>query len=192
MKKLTKLHTILIIVLILVLAGGAYLFSSKGQAESKQPGIQDEITQAMMRLTVANEENDLDTLKQKLAKLQARLRETSEPLFPEDAPSVKIGDVIVDTVDKYDLALLTLVTNADAGTVTIKVDEDSDGNKYSKAEYEVKVRGTIGRINSFIGEIERAEFATLTIEDMEISRIEEEAAELWEAEFTIVTLYQYE
>ncbi|MFC2022772.1 hypothetical protein ACFLTL_01235, partial [Chloroflexota bacterium] len=70
------------------------------------------------------------------------------------------------------------------------------GNKYSKAEYEVKVKGEQGRIVSLIGRIEGTEFATLTVEDIEIKFIPENTTgdvvtkAYWEGEFTIVTLYQ--
>ena len=52
MKKLTRLHTILIILLIVVLAGSAYLSFNYREAEAKQPDIQDEINQAVMRLAI--------------------------------------------------------------------------------------------------------------------------------------------
>ena len=198
MKKLTKLHAILILVLIAALAITAYLSFSYRGVEAKQPDVRDEITQALMRLKTVQEENDPGPLKLQFDELQSTIRILSqgEPLFPERPATVEIGDLIVDKVQKLNLSLLKLKPAAKAGTETIKSDADSEGNKYSKAEYEVKVKGDVGRINSFIGEIEGAGFATLTIEDMEIEFNEKEVDEAitkwWEAEFTVVTLYIYE
>jgi len=91
--------------------------------------------------------------------------------------------------------LLRLKSDDNAGTVTIKVTGDSDGNKYSKAEYEVKVKGDLGRITSLIGEIEGTDIATVTIEDMEITYEEKEEGDRtitwWEGTFTAVTMYEY-
>ncbi len=198
MKKLTRVHTILIILLIVVLAGSAYLSFNYREAEAKQPDIQDEINQAVMRLAIEKENNNPEPLKQQLDELQSVLDviSESEPLFPKKPATVEIGDLIVDSVEKLNLLLLKLSPDDEAGTVTIESDNDSEDHKYSQAEYEVKVKGDVGRINSFIGEIEGADFATLRIEDMQIELVEEEEDKVvfswWECEFTIVTLYQYE
>ena len=198
MKRLTKLHTILIILLIAVLATTAYFSNSYRTVEAKQPDIQDEIALALMRLTVAKEENDPTPLKQQLDELQSELDilNRAEPLFPMLPATVEIGDLVVDTVQKLNLLLLKLSPDDEAGTVTITCSADANGNKYSKAEYEVRVKGDLGRINSVIGEIEGAGFATLTIDDMEIEYKEkvqnETVVKWWEGEFTIVTLYQYQ
>ena len=151
-----------------------------------------------MRLELAKEEINLEPLQQQLNKLQTELGILSraEPLFPERPATVEIGDLIVDTVEKLSLTLLKLSPNSEAGTITIKSGEDSEGNNYNKAEYEVGVKGDLGRINSLIGEIERADFATLTIEDTQIEykekTVEEVTKKWWQGDFTIVTLYQYE
>jgi hypothetical protein len=179
MKKLTKLHAALIILLIAALAATAYFSFSYRGVEAKQPDIQNEINLALMRLKVVQEENDPTLLKIQLDELQSEinLMNRDEPLFPKRPPSVEIGDLIIDSVEKLQLSLLKLSPQDEAGTVTIKSDVDSEGNKYSKAEYEVKVKGGIGRINSLIGEIEAAGFATLTIENLEIEFKEEEEGE---------------
>ena len=198
MKKLTRLHTILIILLIVVLAVTVYFSFGYRGVEAKQPDIRNEITQALMRLNLVKEENNPEPLKQQLDGLRATINimTRDEPLFPERPPTVEIGDLIIDSVEKLNLMLLKLSPDDQAGTVTIKSSPDSEGNKYNKAEYKVKVKGDLGRINSFIGEVEGADFATLTIEDMEIEFKEKEVDEAitkwWEAEFTVVTLYQYE
>ncbi len=200
MKRLTKLHTVLIILVVVVLTGSVYFSFGYRGVEAKQPDIQDEISLALMRLNVAKEENNPEPLKQQLEELQSTINVLGqgEPLFPERPATVQIGDLIIDSVEKLHLTLLRLKPNDQAGTVTIKSDQDSEGNKYSKAEYDVRVEGDLGRINSFIGEIEAADFATLTIEDVQIEFHPEEKKEeriipaWWEGEFTIVTLYQYE
>ncbi len=198
MKKLTKLHTILAVLLIAVLAISAYFSFSYRGAEAKQPDIMDEINQALMRLAVAKEENNPEPLKQQLRELQSKLNMLSEgkPLFPEKPATVEVGDLIVEAAKKLELTLLRLSPNDKVGTVTIKSGESDTGNKYSKAEYAVKVKGDLGRINSLIGQIESADFATLTVEDIDVSfkqkKEEDHTFEWWEGEFTVVTLYQYE
>lgn len=204
MKKLTKLHAILILLFIGVLAVTVYFSFSYRGAEAKQPDTLDEIKLAQMRLTAAKEEKNPEPLKQELDKLQSELQSKLKilsqgaPLFPEQPATVDIGDLIIDTIEKLDLTLLKLKPNDRAGTITIKTDADSEGNKYNKAEYEVRVKGDLGRITSFIGEIEAADFATLILEDIEIEFYPEEEKEertipaWWEAQFTVVTLYQYE
>jgi hypothetical protein len=197
MKKLTKLHMVLIIVLIIVLAGSVQFSFSYRRAEAKQPDIKDEIKLAQMRLGAAKEDMNPEPLKKQLEEKQSTIKMLSgdEPLFPERPPTVEIGDLIVDSVEKINLVLLKLKPNDEAGTVTIYSDEDSTGNKYNKAEYEVTVKGDLGRINSLIGAIEAADFATLTIEDLQIeykeSEEEEHITKWWEGTFTVVTLYQY-
>ncbi len=136
--------------------------------------------------------------KQQLDELRSTLNVLGrgEPLFPEKPATVEIGDLIIDSVEKLNLVLLKLSPDDEAGTITIESAEDSEDNKYNKAEYEVRVKGDLGRINSLIGEIEAADFATLTIEDINIEykeKVEEErTVEWWEGEFTVVTIYQYE
>jgi hypothetical protein len=104
--------------------------------------------------------------------------------------------LIIDSVEKLNLVLLKLTPEDEAGTITIKSDKDSDGNQYSKAKYEVRVKGDLARINGLIGEIEGADFATLTIEDLGIEFKEEEVnertIEYWEGEFTVVTIYEHQ
>ena len=201
MKKLTRLHAILIILLVVVLAVTFYFSFSYRGVEAKQPDIRNEIAQALMRLDLVKEENNPEPLKKQLDELRAVINEMSrnEPLFPERPPTVQIGDLIVDSAEKLNLVLLKISPNDKAETVTIKSDKDSkdsQGNEYSKAEYEVKVKGDLARINSLIGEIEGADFGTLTIEDMGITYVEKEDEERtlswWEGEFTVVTLYQYD
>jgi hypothetical protein len=208
MKKLSKLHIGLIVALVAVLAVGVYFMFSYRGAEAKQPDIQQEIDMAQQRLDILRNSDDEDEpLKEQLDELkdQIRILSMGEPLFPELPATVEIGDLVVDTIHNLDptqsgaLVLLKLNSDDKAGTVIIKssTDPEDQGNKYNKAEYEVKVQGDLGRINSLIGEIEGADFATLVIEDMVIEYEEEEMdmgfiKSWWEAEFTIVTLYQYE
>ena len=195
MKKLNRIHIILIVVLLAVVAASAYFTFNRQTAEAQQPEIQNKIVEAMGQLKVAQEENDLDALKEHLKELQ-HIIDRAEPLFPEGPPSVQISSLILDSTHKLNLKLLKLTPNADAGTVTMENGSDGDeseASKYSRAEYDVEVEGYLGRINSLIGEIEGADFVTLTIEDMEISELEDEetSVEQWESQFTIVTLYQY-
>ncbi len=198
MKKLTKLHLVLIILLIFALASSVYFSSSYRGAEAKQPDLRNEITVALMRLKIVQEENDPAPLKQQLDELRSTLNMLGrdEPLFPEKPATVEIGDLIIDAVEKLNLALLKLSPDDEAGTITIESSEDSEDNKYNKAEYQVRVKGDLGRINSLIGAIEAAGFATLTIEDIDIEykeKVEEERTiKWWEGEFTVVTIYQYE
>ena len=188
-----KLQMILVAVLVIVASGASFFSFSYRQAEAKQPELKDQINVAIMQLSVAKQENNLDPLKEQLSKLQAEMKLYEKPLFLKKAPSVEVGDLVVDTADKFSLQLLKLIPNATAGTKTIKSSQDSEGNKYSVAEYDVKVQGRLGRINSLVNAIEAAEFATLTIEDMDISLLEGEgvAPDMWQGEFTIVNLYQY-
>jgi hypothetical protein len=206
MKKLSKLHIVLMISLIAVLAAGVYFMFSYQTAAAKQPDIQQEINMALMKLETVREDNQVDTLIEQLDELQDEIKTLSmdDPLFPEQPATVEIGNLIVDTIHKLaphgNLVLLKLNSDDDAGTVTIDsgISEKTEGNKYNTAEYEVKVQGDLGRINSLIGEIEGAEFATLYIEEMEIDYHPEEEQEertlpaYWEAEFKVITLYQYE
>lgn len=206
MNKLTKIHFILMAVLVAVLAAGVFFTFSYRKAEAQQPDIQDEITLALIRLETAKQENDPTDLQAQLAELQKTLNSITrdEPLFPEKPPMVEIGGLLIDTIDKLDprgtgsLELSKLKPDDDAGTVTIKSTEDAEGTKYNKAEFDITVEGDLGRIVSFIGEIEGAEFATLVVEDLEIEFQEEEEEEdyiipaYWTADFTIVTLYQYQ
>ena len=194
MKKLTRLHVILIIVLVVIVVTTAFSFFSYRAAEAKKPELQDEITLAVMQLSAAQEENDLDALRQQLKELETIINNT-EPLFPEQAPNDEVLALIVDSTHKFTLEHRKLKTEVSAGTETIKADKESEGNKYNKAEYDITVKGRLGRINSLIGAIEGADFATLTIEDIDIEFKEEpedgRTTEWWEAEFTIVNLYQY-
>jgi hypothetical protein len=205
MKKLSKIHIGLMVALIAVLAAGVYFLFSYQSVAAKQPDIQQEISMALMRLETIREENQVEMLAEQLDELQDEIHTLSmgDPLFPEQPATVEIGDLIVDTIHKLaphgNLVLLKLNSDDDAGTVTIPSgNAEIEDNKYSAAEYEIKVKGDLGRINSLIGEIEGAECATLTIEDMEIDYhpevIEEERTlpAYWEADFTVVTLYQYE
>lgn len=205
MKKLSKLHIGLMISLIAVLAAGVYFLFSYQTAVAKQPDIRQEINMALMRLEKAKEENNVDLLEEQLGELQDEINMLSmdDPLFPAQPATVEIGDLIVDTIHRLaphgSLVLLKLNSNDNAGTVTIDSgSEEVEDNKYSEAEYEVKVQGDLGRINSLIGEIEGADFATLYIEEMEIEYHPEEEQEedilpaYWEAEFTVITLYQYQ
>ena len=200
MKKLTKIHMILIALFIAVLAVGVYFSLSYRKAEAKQPDIKDEISMALMRLETLKDENNPEALKEQLDELRAKIKvlDRDEPLFPKLPATVDIGDLIVDSMERLQLDLLKLKSNDEAGVVTIDngSSEDAEGNKYSSAEYEVKVKGDVGKINSLIGEIEGAEFATLTIEDMSIDLKEKTEEELiikwWESDFTVVTLYQYQ
>lgn len=205
MKKLSKLHIGLMISLIAVLAAGVYFVFSYQTAVAKQPDIRQEINMALMRLEKAKEENNVDLLEEQLGELQDEINMLSmdDPLFPVQPATVEIGDLIVDTIHRLaphgSLVLLKLNSNDNAGTVTIDSgSEEVEDNKYSEAEYEVKVQGDLGRINSLIGEIEGADFATLYIEEMEIEYHPEEEQEedilpaYWEAEFKVITLYQYQ
>jgi hypothetical protein len=206
MKKLSKIHIGLMISLVAVLAGGVYFLFSYQAAAAKQPDIQQEINMALMKLETIREDNQVETLIEQLDELRDEIHMLSmgDPLFPEQPATVEIGDLIVDTIHRLapngNLVLLKLNSDDDAGTVTIDSDisDENEGNRYSKAEYEVKVQGDLGRINSLIGEIEGADFATLYIEEMEIDyHPEEEEGEhilpaYWEAEFKVITLYQYE
>jgi hypothetical protein len=205
MKKLSKLHIGLMISLIAVLAAGVYFLFSYQTAVAKQPDVRQEINMALMRLEKAKEENNVDLLEEQLGELQDEINMLSmdDPLFPVQPATVEIGDLIVDTIHRLaphgSLVLLKLNSNDNAGTVTIDSgSEEVEDNKYSEAEYEVKVQGDLGRINSLIGEIEGADFATLYIEEMEIEYHPEEEQEedilpaYWEAEFTVITLYQYQ
>jgi hypothetical protein len=202
-KKLSILHIILMVLVVAVAAVSVFFMSSYQKAEAKQPDMMNEINLALMRLEVAKEENDPEPFKQQFDELQAKIKTLipDEPLFPEEPASVEIEDLIIDSVHKLlpaPYGLLKLLPNPEAGTVIIKSSEDSEGTKYSKAEYEVRVKGDLPRINSLIGEIEVADFVTLTIEDMQISYEMEKDTDTgiitswWEAEFTVVTLYQYE
>ena len=200
MKKLTKLHIILIVLLVAVIAGSVYFVSSYQKAQAKQPDIRDEINMALNKLELEKENNDPSEFKQQLDELQSKINKLGrdEPLFPKKPPTVEIGDLVVDTVQRLNLCLLKISPDDEAGTVTIESggEEDSQGNKYNKAEFEIKVKGDLGRINSLIGEIENTDVATVTIEDLEIEYTKEEVEEdryipaYWQAEFTIVTLYQ--
>lgn len=205
MKKLSKLHIGLMISLIAVLAAGVYFVFSYQTAVAKQPDVRQEINMALMRLEKAKEENNVDLLEEQLGELQDEINMLSmdDPLFPVQPATVEIGDLIVDTIHRLaphgSLVLLKLNSNDNAGTVTIDSgSEEVEDNKYSEAEYEVKVQGDLGRINSLIGEIEGADFATLYIEEMEIEYHPEEEQEedilpaYWEAEFKVITLYQYQ
>ncbi|MFC2068591.1 hypothetical protein ACFLTP_06245 [Chloroflexota bacterium] len=198
MKKLTKLHYILIGILILVLVGSVYMSFQYRKAEGKLPEIQKEIELATMQLKVAQENNDLDTLKKQLGDLEIKISRINTSPFPEKAPSVEIGDLIVDSIDKFNLELLKLLSNEKAGTETIKSNEEDSNSsisKYNKAEYDVSVRGYLGRINSLLAEIEGSTFVTLTIDDLDITLDDEDedtVVDIWTADFTIVTLYLYE
>lgn len=205
MRKLTKLHVLLIVLLVGVLATTIYFMNSYQQVEAKQPDIQDEIVKALARLEDAKKVEppiDLTPYQKQLEELQTtidqmKLAQEEHPLFPVRPPTVEIGNLIVDSVQNLYLTLVKLSPNDKAGTVTIKSDADpkSKGNKYNKAEYEVKVKGDVGRVISLIGKIEGANFATLTIEDIKMGyhekTVEEITEQWWEAEFTLVTLYQY-
>jgi hypothetical protein len=203
MKKLSKLHIGLMISLMAVLAAGVYFLFSYRAVEAKQPDIRQEINMALMRLEKAKEDNNVDLLEEQLGELQNELNMLSmgDPLFPAQPATVEIGDLIVDTIHRLaphgSLVLLKLNSDDDAGTVTIDSgSEEIEDNRYSKAEYEVKVQGDLGRINSLIGEVEGADFATLYIEEMEIEYHPEEEEEehalpaYWEAAFKVITLYQ--
>ncbi|MFC1893592.1 hypothetical protein ACFLYR_06140 [Chloroflexota bacterium] len=197
MKKLTKLHTILVALLVAVLAISAYFsFSCRG-AEAKQPDIRDEINQAVMRLAVVQEENNPEPLKQQLSELNATFIVLSKGkiLFPKTPATVEIGNLIVESTKKLELTLLKISPNDQAGSVTIESAGSETGNKYNKAEYKIKVKGDLGRISSLVGQIEGAEFATLTVEDIDVSfkqkKEEDHTFEWWDGEFTVVTLYQY-
>ncbi len=197
MKKLTPIHIVLIALLVVVVAVTVYFSSNYRSAEAKQPEIQDQIVLATKKLALAKEQNNAEPLKQQLANLEATLQVLvrKDPLVPVKPASVKIGDLVVDSAHKLGLTLLKLSPNDTAGTVTIKATKDSKGTKYNKAEYSVRVKGDLGRINSLIGDIEGADFATLTIEDTTLtwkeSTVQDVTVQYWEAEFTVVTLYQY-
>jgi len=205
MRKLTRLHIVLILLLVGVIAATIYFMNSYQRVEAKQADTQEEIASALARLEDAKKVEppvDLTPYKQQLAELQAtidqlKLAQEEHPLFPVQPPTVEIGNLLVDSAHSLFLTLVKLAPNDQAGTVIIKSDADpkSKGNKYNKAEYDVKVKGDVGRIISLIGKIESANFATLTIEDIDMGyhekTVEDITEQWWEAEFTLVTLYQY-
>lgn len=197
MKKMSRLHIVLIALLIVVVAVAFYFSSSYRGVAAKQPDLANQLDLAVKKLAIAKQETDPGPLKKQLDDLQATISQLSrnKPLFPEKPASVDIGNLIVDTVQKLNLTLLKLSPNDKAGTVTIKSTADAKGTKYSKAEYTVRVKGDLGRINSLIGEVEGANFATVTVEDVKIEFKTKEQENLvlewWEGEFTAVTLYQY-
>ena len=110
MKKLTKLHFILIILLLVVLATTVYFSFSYRGAQAKQPDIKSEIVQALAQLEIIREENNPEPWEKKLAEVQSVLKglQRERPLFPERPATVEIGDLIVDTVERLDLTLLRL------------------------------------------------------------------------------------
>ena len=138
MKKLNKIHFILIAVLVAVLAVAVFFSFSYQGAEAKQPDIKSEIVQAQMNLVMAQEENDPTELKAQFDELNRTLTllTRDEPLFPEKPHTVEIGDLIVDSLHKLELTLLKLKSNEEAGTDTIENDdEEVEDNKYNKADF---------------------------------------------------------
>lgn len=201
MKKMTKLHFILIAILVAVVAAGVFFTFSSNKAEAQQPDMMNEINMALMRLETAKQENDPTDLQEQLAESQKTLNllTRDEPLFPKEPLLVEIGSLIVDARHKLNLTLLKVKSDEDAGTITIEnPDEESEDNKYSRAEFEIEVKGDLGRIVSFIGEIEGSTVTTLVIEDLELEYYpadevdEEYIPAYWIGTFNIVTLYEYQ
>jgi hypothetical protein len=208
MKRLPRLHIILATLLVAAVAGSAYLGFSYQQVEAKQPDLAQEIAAAQQRLEDARNVEKIDPApyQQRLADLQTEIEQrkaalAEQPLFPAAPPRVEISDLIVASAQDLELTLLGIKPTEPAGTTTIDSDQDpkTKGNKYYKAEYEVEVRGEMARIISLIGRVEGAGFATLTVEDIQLTFVpEKEDAEgevitpsYWEGKFTVVTLYQY-
>ena len=106
MKKLTKLHFILLALLVAVMAVAVFFSFSYRDAEAKQPDIEAEINQALMQLEIIKTENDPAPLQEELDKLRNELfvLTPDKPLFPEKPLTVEIGDLIVDTVNKFGIA----------------------------------------------------------------------------------------
>jgi hypothetical protein len=202
MKKITRLHIILFVVLVAVVAAGVYYTFSARQAEAEQPDMVNEINMAMMRLETAKAENDPTEVKAQLAEVQKTLNSVirDEPLFPEEPLIVEIGGVIVDARHKLELTLNKLKSDEDSGTETIVSDPENypEGNKYSQASFDIEVQGDLGRIVAFIGEIEGSDLTTLVVEDVGLEYEEEYDSEeeklytYWIGSFTVVTLYEYQ
>jgi hypothetical protein len=205
MKRLPKLHIILAALLVVAVVGSAYLALGYQKVDAKQPDLQQDIAAAQQRLADARNVEKIDPApyQQQLAELQAQIEQkktalAEQPLFPAEPPRVEISDLIVASAQDLELTLAGIKPTEPAGTVTIKSDTDpkSKGNKYSRAEYEVEVRGEMARIISLIGRVEGASFATLTVEDIQITFVPEKPGEVvtpayWEGKFTVVALYQY-
>jgi hypothetical protein len=207
MKKLVIVPVVLAALLAVVLAVGVYFWFDFQQAKADQLDITGGIAEAQAKLEdVRNEEQeDPAPYLQRLADLQAEIEalEThlaESPQFPAAPPTIEIGDLVVAATTDLELGLLKLKSNEGAGTVTIDSDTDpkTKGNKYAKAEYEVEVKGELGRIIGMLGRMEGAGFATLILEDIQIKFVPEETEDgevvnpsYWVGEFTIVTLYQY-
>ncbi len=212
MKNLPKLHIILAALLVVVVAGSIYLGFSYKQVEAKQPDLQQDIAVAQQRLVDARqaaqaaEQGKIDPApyQQQLADLQAQIKQkedalAAQPLFPVAPPRVAISDLIVAATQDLELTLVGITPTEPAGTQTIDSDDDpkTKGNKYSRAEYEIEVRGEMARIISLIGRVEGASFATLTVEDINLEYVpavpqgEVTIPAYWKGNFTIVTLYQY-
>jgi len=199
MKSVPKLHMLLAVVLVAAAVVSIFVGFGYSGAKAKLPGLQQDLADAQQRLTDAQnaaqntEQEDPTPYQQQLASLERQINQArlAQPLFPESPPRVKISDLIVDSAQEQQLVLVGMKSTEPAGTETIDSDQDpkTKGNKYNRAEYEVVVRGDMGRIFNLIGKVEMADFATLRVENVQVQAVPDKPYS--EGTFTIVTLYEY-
>ena len=113
-------------------------------------------------------------LEQRLATAQARL-DAEKDALPDSINSIEVVNAILELADECEVRAVPLVTQPRA-TVTI------GEHDYHVLRLNVAVEGSLTKLLTFVGKLERGEFETLIVERLDVERGIEESEDSEESE----------
>jgi len=156
------LITILIIVLLVVyyLLGTDYMKQPKEQ-EALASQIAD-VTQTLAQIPKPPQD-----LEQRLAAAQASLA-AEQSAFPSKMNSTKVINAILKLADDSDVKAIPMVTQPWSM-------ENIEEHGYRVLRLNVAVEGSFSKLVNFISKLENGEFKTLTLEELSLTRVNEQS-----------------
>ena len=159
---------LLIALLIIVLLVVYYLFGTDYIKQSKeQEMLTPQITEVIEALKEMPEPPQ--DLEQRLATAQASLA-AEQSAFPSQLNSLQVVNTILELADDYDVKAVPLVTQPWS---TEKVGE----HDYYVFRLTVAVEGSFSKLVSFVSKLESGEFKTLIVENLSVTRADEQSEE---------------
>ncbi len=182
MRRLSKLHLVLIGVLIVALAVNVFFFYQAGKVEKKNAKLKEELIKVTRQLEGLEKTHKVSELKKKLSDLEQKVKSLQQSLksvLLSEESRLKLTDHLVSSAGLNKVELIAFQPASKTGTVKI-------GNtEYRKEDFGVSVRGELKNIEKFLAAVEEeGPFAYTRVQELKLTSVEGG----WEGSFKLEIL----